>query len=377
MKKYLVNVSLIIVFCCFLDAAFASKESDSIVVLSGDIGGTNARLRLTRLSDGKRDILANESYKVADYKNIYEPLNVFFSTHKVVVSDIDGLCFAVANLMKNDKSEIVIPPWSCFDTEQLKNTLDIDNVKLINDYVAVGYGIESLAEKDLYILQEGEVEKNGLKAFVGVGTGFGVSFSFRYGDQLVVHPSEGGSVGFIPTDRIEADILEGLRHEYNAAVIPAWCLLSGSGIEYIYEYFRTVNPFNYVENEQLRSLISESSREKSVEIVDFVLRHKDDQMSKTTLDRFVKIYGMKSQDIAYTLLPYGGLYVVGSIAASILTKHPYSEIFINNFKDELSEGFPVYVVLNTEVGLQGAEDCAFNMVLSRRTRMNNHHEDEL
>jgi glucokinase len=68
-------------------------------------------------------------------------------------------------------------------------------------------------------------------------------------------------------------------------------------------------------------------------------------------------------------MPHGGLYVVGNIAVKILTKPPFDKNFMLAFsnKDKVSyvlKDIPVWVVLNTEVGLQGTENYAFKSTLA-------------
>ncbi|MDE4992612.1 glucokinase, partial [Francisella tularensis] len=48
-------------------------------------------------------------------------------------------------------------------------------VKVLNDFEAIGYGIESLdIEKDIITIQEGKKDDDNLFDVVGAGTGFGM-----------------------------------------------------------------------------------------------------------------------------------------------------------------------------------------------------------
>lgn len=336
--------------------------SIAIVVLSGDIGGTNARLRLSQFKDGEKSVLANKKYKVAEYDNIVEVICLFLSESNYDVTAIKSMCFAVAGPIKNNTIKVTNSKWF-IDVEQLKTDLKIPNIKLINDFEAIGYGVETLTEKDLYLLQKGAPEKNGVRAFLGAGTGLGVGFATFDGSQYVVHPTEGGHTSFAPADDIQINILKHLHKKYNID-ISTERLLSGPGMEDIYYYFRDINPFNYTENEQLKKSLADNHKDASKKITDFALEHPDDQMTAKTLETFVNIYGAKSGDLAFTLLPRGGLYVVGNIATTVLTKPPFDKIFMRAFsnKDKVSyalKDVPVWLVLNTTVGLQGAENYAF------------------
>ena len=181
MKKFWLFIVLVATLLCFAPPLFASQAETSIIVLSGDIGGTNARLRLTQLKNNEKHILANKTYKVADYDNSLTIIQHFLNAHKDYASNIDSLCLAVNEPVKNGKA------WG-YDAEQLKKDFKIDSVLLINDLEAVGYGIESLTEKDLYLLQEGIPEKNGLKAFIAAGTWLGMGFAANSGPNRSVIP---------------------------------------------------------------------------------------------------------------------------------------------------------------------------------------------
>ena len=88
-------------------------------------------------------------------------------------------------------------------------------------------------------------------------------------------------------------------------------------------------------------------------------------LAAATMDVFVGAYGAEAGNLALKLLPYGGLYVAGGIAAKIL---PLIERgFLAAFNDKgrmapLLEQVPVHVVLDPKVGLIGAARCAAGLL---------------
>lgn len=73
---------------------------------------------------------------------------------------------------------------------------------------------------------------------------------------------------------------------------------------------------------------------------------------------FIDIYGSEAGNLALKLLPYGGLYLAGGIAAKNLALIQTGE-FLQAFHrkgrmSSLLERVPVYVVLDPQVGLIGA-----------------------
>jgi glucokinase len=80
------------------------------------------------------------------------------------------------------------------------------------------------------------------------------------------------------------------------------------------------------------------------------------------MQMFVEAYGAVAGNLALTLLPYGGLYVAGGIAAKILPlilEGGFMRAFTHKGRmDSLLEMMPVRLVLNPNVGLIGAAVCA-------------------
>lgn len=73
---------------------------------------------------------------------------------------------------------------------------------------------------------------------------------------------------------------------------------------------------------------------------------------------FVEAYGAEAGNLAIKLLPSGGIYIAGGIAAKIL---PLMQdgLFLNALKDKgrvspLLDKIPIYIVLNPQVGLIGS-----------------------
>jgi glucokinase len=80
---------------------------------------------------------------------------------------------------------------------------------------------------------------------------------------------------------------------------------------------------------------------------------------------FIEAYGTEAGNLALKLLPYGGLYVAGGIAAKNLELMK-NGLFLNAFNAKgrirpMIQKIPVYIVLNSKVGLIGAAVCATQM----------------
>lgn len=77
-----------------------------------------------------------------------------------------------------------------------------------------------------------------------------------------------------------------------------------------------------------------------------------------TLDIFIRSYGSVAGNLALTTLPDAGIYIAGGIAPkllSIMQDGRFMEAFLDKGRmSDLLLDIPVYIILNTMVGLIGA-----------------------
>lgn len=105
--------------------------------------------------------------------------------------------------------------------------------------------------------------------------------------------------------------------------------------------------------------------EKTVDLPSAISRHaqnNQDYLCRETMNLFVRAYGAEAGNLALKLLPYGGVYIAGGIAAKnlvLMQQGDFLEAF--NDKGRVSKAIaqiPVHVVLNPRVGLLGSALCA-------------------
>ncbi|MCF6807770.1 glucokinase [Thiotrichales bacterium 19S9-12] len=334
-----------------------------MLILSGDIGGTNTRLMLAEFkkSTAKKqlsfmsqlNVIFNKTYHSADYKSLNKVIDLFLDDAKAKDKSIYSATFAVAGPIVDGSVQFTNLPWLVKEDE-LKETLDTDKVKLINDFEAIGYGIETLESKDLHTLQKGHTDPNNLVAVIGAGTGLGITFLYQDGNHPRVQPTEGGHQDFAPVDDEQVQLLQYLRKKLHRVSVERFA--SGPGLVNIYRYV-TDNPlYNQKESPELKRAIYLSDN-PAAEIANYAHNH-GDPMALRAIDIFIKIYGAVAGNLALTTLPKKGLYIVGGIAPKLLSQLNDGR-FINAFcdkgrMDSLVKTIPVHVVLNTDVGIQGA-----------------------
>lgn len=145
----------------------------------------------------------------------------------------DCACFAVAGPVSNNCVRFTnLESWS-IDGDELQASLGIKRVRLVNDFLAVGYGLLTLDEaKECYVLQHAQKQVNAPIACIGAGTGLGECFLTPDIDgTYTCFPSEGGHAEFAPKDEIEMELLHHLKERFiQRHRISVERVVSGSGL---------------------------------------------------------------------------------------------------------------------------------------------------
>jgi glucokinase len=330
-----------------------------MLVLSGDVGGTKTRLQITRFtSQNEFEVIGRDKYFNQEFTSFPEVVRAFFTQHDITPSAIEATCFAVAGPIIEGTVKFTNLPWYV-DERQLKQDLGFKNVRLINDFEAIGYGIDTLKNKDYHVLQKGEFVPHKTRAIIGAGTGLGVGISVYNGKYFQVIPTEGGHVDFAPTDEVQMELLQYLHKKLHRVSIER--LVSGQGLVNIYKFIRQNPLFNETENPDLKLTLFKE--EDTAALISQYATEHHDPMAMRALDLFIRIYGACAGNLALATLPYSGLYIVGGIAPKLLAQLTDGR-FLRAYSDKgrmsnLLTTLPIYIVLDTHIGLQGAANFAF------------------
>jgi len=341
------------------------------LILAGDIGGTKTILRLVEESVGTSwHTLYEALYSSRDFPDLVPIVQRFLSVAGQQLGKPpmpQKACFAIAGPVVNDTCVLTNLAWF-LEARRLEKELEIPRISLINDFAAVGYGILGLESTDLYTLQAGTPQLEAPIAVIGAGTGLGEGFLVHQATGYQVFPSEGGHADFAPRNELEFRLLQYLREKYDIQRISVERVVSGQGIVAIYQFLRD-RQFAQ-ESPEIEQIMTTWEHEtgytdKSVDPAAAIAKaalEKRDRLCEQTLQMFVEAYGAEAGNLAIKLLPYGGLYVAGGIAAKILPLIKEGQ-FLRTFGQKgrvspLLERVPLQVVLNPQVGLIGAAICA-------------------
>ena len=318
-------------------------------ILAGDIGGTKTILRLADYADGAFSVLAEQRYESRSFDSFEAVIKEFF--HEYTKDDvIDAACIGVAGPVDQHTAQVTNLPWR-LNSKTLAEEFAIGRFHLINDFQAIGYGIEQLNADDLVTLQEGKDTLHGTRAVIGAGTGVGHAILIRRGDGYQVLPCEAGHAGFAPANEEQVELLRFLLHKFDVMSVER--VLSGPGIENIFSFLSG----RYEEQLSLALKNDLQQGDPTPVIVDYAM-HGKDPVAVKTLDMFVDIYGSAAGNLALTALATGGVYIAGGIAPRILgklTEGAFIKAFNNKSKmKNLLSTIPVKVINNPKVGLIGA-----------------------
>ncbi len=331
------------------------------IILAGDIGGTKTLLRLAERNPADQLlVLYEERFAGADYASFSDVLREFLTsaeTHLDALPILSSACLAIAGPVRDRGSQLTAQltnlGWS-FDSDRLAEEFNIANVSLINDFVAVGYGVLGLQSHDLYTLQSGKVVERSPVGVIGAGTGLGEAYLGWNGDRYEVYPTEGGHTDFAPRNALEIELLEYLLERHDRVSVER--VVSGLGIVSIYQFLRDQQASPDATD------VAEKIRLWEVGDLNFdvaaAIAISSDRLATQTMQMFVEAYAAEVGNLALKLIPRGGLYIAGGIAPKILPllkDGTFLRILKNKGRvSPVLEDIPIHIVLNPEVGLIGA-----------------------
>jgi glucokinase len=345
-----------------------------VIVLAGDIGGTNSRLALYRArpAGNARTValapLFERTYPSAAHTSLDDIAETFVRAAGAEVPElfaaeaIHAACFGIAGPIENNMCHATNLPW-VVDGRALAVRLAIDRVRLVNDFYAAALGVTSVGANHLAPLGGGPPVPQGPIAVLGAGTGLGEAFLLWSAaeDRYQVVPSEGGHMDFAPRTPLEAGLLQFLTGKYGR--VSCERVLSGPGL---------VDVFSFLAQEPAcKSLIRPTTAAALAQHGPghdpaAVISHRgldgSDPICEMALAMFCSVLGAVAGNLGLAVLATGGVFVAGGIAPRVL---PYLQrgIFREAFDRKgrlhtLVERLPAFVVTHPQVGLLGAAAVA-------------------
>jgi len=329
-------------------------------ILAGDIGGTKTLLQIAECDASRCRAVREQRFDSGAYASLATIIRDFFRDERA--KEIEAACFGVAGPVKHLASgqhvKVTNLPWE-IDSQSLASEFGFPHARLINDFQAVGYGIEALGEHDLVVLQRGEAVPRGPRAVIGAGTGLGQGILVWDRDHYEPIATEGGHASFGPNDELQIELTRYLLQNCGRASYER--VLSGHGLVRLYAFLKERG-----ETPESAALAQAMQKDDPAAAITRAALEGNDRLAIQALDLFVDIYGAQAGNLALTAGATGGVYIGGGIAPKIiarLTDGRFMRAFCNKGKmTPYVTAVPVQVVTNAQVGLIGAAVAASRMI---------------
>lgn len=311
-------------------------------VLCGDIGGTNCRLAIARVAAQHVELERAARYRNDEYPGLESILADFLGED----ASCDACCLAVAGPTDSRTVSFTNLDWSV-DADALADHFDFPRARLVNDFAAVGWGLNGVSPALLAPLQTAPAQPGAPRVALGAGTGLGVSLCAWTDGHYRPLASEGGHIGFAPVNAEQDRLLGFLRARYGRASVER--ILSGPGIVDLYRFCLAdagLGDTPLLDGQRPAEAISQAGLDGH------------DPSAAHCLRLFAQIYGQTAGDLALAARATGGVYLAGGIAPQLLPLLE-SGLFLEGFRakgrfSEWMREVPVAVILDPDIGLKGA-----------------------
>jgi len=325
-----------------------------MAILVGDIGGTHTRLALADVIENQVVLSRVERYINSERTDLNSILQQFLAADDNLGETL--CCLAVAGPTDGTHVQFTNLDWH-IDTTDLRTHFGFSRCRLINDFSAVGWGLNTLNDQAHAALQVGQPVAAGARVALGAGTGFGVSLCAWRGDHYQPMASEGGHIGFAPTNPEQDRLLAFLRTLYGRVSVER--ILSGPGLLDLYR-------FSLREHDRTDPGLL-AAAQPAAAITQAGLG-RNDAAAIQSLRLFTSIFGQTAGDWALACQATGGLFLAGGIAPKLLPALANGD-FLAGFSDkgryrDWMRQIPVSVVLDPDIGLKGAAVAAVETVQS-------------
>ncbi len=331
------------------------------MILAGDVGGTKVHLALYSFDAGTLLSKRDQKFPAAEFHSLEDVVKRFLAEcdgHEGVdTHQVEAACFGCPGPVRDGRLKLTNLPWT-LDTRDLRASLGLEHIFLINDLEANGYGIPELKQDAIYTLLEGDPASVGHRGLVSAGTGLGEALlvwdaARRRHTPL---PSEGGHCDFAARNEREVSLLRYLLTTLKGRV-SFERVVSGIGIKNIYAFLRDDQKMDEpawlrerMQSEDANAVIGHCAEDGSSEIC------------YETMQMFASALGAEAGNLALKVLAVGGLYIGGGIAPKVL-KTLSSGVFRQGFLDKgrmapLLQSMPVRVILDDTCALLGAAGYA-------------------
>lgn len=213
---------------------------------------------------------------------------------------INHACFSGPGVpsAKQDYLEHMRLPY-VIDAKQIIEHNNLDSAIIVNDFMAMSYGIDFIDDKKIMSLYNAQAENHGRRAIIGAGAGLGtVSMIWNEHQQAYTSfPSEAGTGDFPSFDAFELELVERMKKIRNFKTMHWAFFVAQLGIHYLYQILQDMN---------YQGCASDKKYPDAMAILANVAH---DKCCAKTAELFYKFYARFVYNFVWTTLPFGGIYL--------------------------------------------------------------------
>jgi glucokinase len=277
--------------------------------LIADIGATNSRCALL---DDRGHIVSAETFHNETFVGVEGVLRVYLE-HRRASDRPRRAALAIAAPLVGDEVQMLNIGWR-FSQSELKETLQLSRLTVVNDFAALAWSLPSLGPQDRVQIGAGTAAARMPLAVIGPGTGLGVASLVPVADNWTAVSGEGGHVTLAACTSDEEAVIARIRAPTGHC--SAERLLSGPGLVSLYE------------------TLGDIAGRKIVKVLPAdvtALARKGEPLATKTLGMFFSMLGTVAGNLALTVGARGGVFIGGGIVPQLvseLTASTFRERFV-------------------------------------------------
>jgi len=331
-------------------------------VLLADVGGTNVRFALAQpAAQAPLRMDTMRAYRVADYPSLSEAAHAYLDAIQVGAASSTlspkaasgpptHALLALAGRIDGDEVQMTNHSWF-ISAARLKSDLQLDSVKLVNDFAAVGMSLPLLTAADVLAVGPAVAPITSGKqrqtfCVLGPGTGLGVSALAVHRDTVLGLETEGGHTSFAPTNEEEIAVLRQLILRFGRVSVER--LLCGNGLANLLQ--------------ALCAIAGRAEAPFAPEVITARAQDGSDAQCVRAVEMFCEMLGTVAGDYALTYGAWDGVYLAGGLLeplSSWIQRGRFRERFNNKgrFAQAMAK-IPVALITHRQPGLLGAAGFA-------------------
>lgn len=321
----------------------------SLTILVADLRKEQSILSLFHTdADGKLQQSEERAYPTSDFASFADMANKYLAeTNK----EVQRISVGVPGPVIFGRCETVHLPWA-LDCQEIKQTLKVERVHLINDMEAMAYSLAELEGTEMVPIHDTEKVMPGNVAILAPGNGLGEAGLFWDGSALRPFATEGGHTEFSPRNEFEVEFYQFLNKIYG---IVSWeKILSKDGIYNIYRFLRDIG--RHTEDRAFSDRINSGA--DFLDELCSVGATGSSRLVNTTLEMYAELLAREANYLALKLKATGGLIISGEVTEkvrSFIDKDKfYADFKFSDKMEHLLKEIPIYFMFNSKAILKGA-----------------------